>query len=442
MANTPAEFPSTADVIVIGGGPAGAGALWALERAHPGIKSVLIEQAPQLGSGASNASLENFRSIWNARCNVVMMNRSIEIFMNPDEYFGEGTQLGVKQRGYLFCGMTEKQAAKLRSDVEHLHDIGLSHAEFLDAAAIRSRFPWLNKSVIAGKYDPHAGWLDSYALISAFARAAKNASVLLNVAKVEIRVANGKVEGVQTPSGFIASPNVLIAAGAESRNIGRTAGVELPIVMRPRQSFTTPWRHPEYPEDGPMLIGPPPFPHVRPEAQTGAIFGYEYSWNDKRRRVPGERAKRELIDPVYPADVWKDPRFPSITLYLFARLFGDTTGGFASPQYSRGIDHRAGYYVYRDETAAYEIAADGTHVPYESQRAILDEHPEISGLFLSIAHVGHGIMSSPAAGEVIASKILQQPLSDPAYADFGYNVHFVENDSSGLASDEAVNLQL
>jgi hypothetical protein len=177
---------------------------------------------------------------------------------------------------------------------------------------------------------------------------------------------------------------------------------------------------------------------VRPEAQTGAIFGWEYSWNDKKRRAPGEKAERELIDPVYPTDLWKDPRFPSMLLALFARQFGHTSGGFASGQYLRGVDHRAGYYVYRDESAAYEVGTNGEHIPYESQRAILDEHPDVAGLFLSIAHVGHGIMSAPAAGEIIASKVLRQPLPDPVYADFGYSVHFVEHDSSGLASDEAL----
>lgn len=433
----PSQMPSTADVVIIGGGPAGCGALWALERAQPGIRAVLIERGHQLGSGASNASLENFRTAWNSPCNAVMMARSIEVFHNPEEYFGEGVSVGARTRGYLFCGFTEKQAAKLRADVDHLHSIGLTHAQYLDHDEVQKQFGWLGKNLIAAKYDPKAGWLDSYALVMALASTARNAIILQEIPSASIVVENGRVTGVSTPNGTISTPNVIIANGADARATGRTAGVELPVMMRPRQSFTTGWRHAEFPADGPMVIGAAPFQHVRPEAQTGAIFGWEYSWNDKKRRAPGERSERELIDPIYPTDYWKDPRFPSMLLTIMARQFGHTSGGFSSGQYLRGVDHRAGYYVYRDDSAAYEVGADGRHIPYESQRAILDEHPEVAGLFLSIAHVGHGIMSSPAAGEIIASKVLRQPLPHPVYADFGFNVHYVEHDSSGLASDEA-----
>lgn len=435
---SPADMPKTADVIIIGGGPAGAGALWALERAQPGIQAVLIEKGRQIASGASNASLENFRTAWPSRCNAVMMARSIDVFHHAEDYFGEGTQLGVRVRGYIWAGVTERGAAKLRGEVEHLHSVGLTHIEYLDEDEAQHRYGWLGPKLIAAKVDPAAGWLDSYALINAMAKTAHGATILLDVPDLSIRVEGGRVVGVETPSGFIASPRVLIAAGAESRRIGRTAGVELPIVVRPRQSFTTHYRHVEYPADGPMVIGAFPFPHVRPEAQTGAIFGWEYSWNAKR--VLGE-AKLELEDPIYPVEQWKDPRFPSVVPLLFARQFGDKPGtGFASPGYLRGVDHRAGYYVYRDETTAYETHADGTRHFYESQRAIIDAMPGVDGLFVSMAHVGHGIMSAPAAGEIAAAHVLNLPLSDPLYAQFGIDVPFVEHDASGLAADEVDNV--
>lgn len=432
------DFPATADVIIIGGGPAGMGALWALTRAQPELHIVVLERGRQLGSGASNASLENFRTAWNARCNAVLMQRSVDIFLHANEYFGEGTDLGVRQRGYLFCAMTEAQAAKLRQDVAHLRSVGLDHAEYLDAAEVQARFGWLGERVIAAKFDPVAGWLDSYALVNAMGKSAPNVTFVYEMNGIAITTTSGQVTGVQTPAGRIAAPVVLIAAGADARPVGRTAGVELPIVMRPRQSVTTHWRHAEYPADGPMVIGPPPFPHVRPEARSGAIFGWEYAWNAKKLAAEGEHAARELIDPVYPVDFWKDPRFPSMLLMLIARQFGHERGGFASPQYLRGLDHRAGYYVYRDDSCAYEVTSEGRHKPYESQRAIIDRHPDVAGLFLSIAHVGHGIMSAPGAGEIIAARILGKPLPHETSADFGFDIHFVENDSSGLASDEAV----
>jgi glycine/D-amino acid oxidase-like deaminating enzyme len=284
-----------------------------------------------------------------------------------------------------------------------------------------------------------AGWLDSYALTYRMAQSAANATILLDVQEVRIRVEGGRVTGVETANGFIAAPRVVIAAGANARQVAATTGVELPLEVRPRQSFTTGWRHEGFAPDSPCVISAAPFPHVRPEAQTGAIFGWEYNWNNKHHKVANAPTRNALRDPIWPAAKLRDPRFPSLVLTLLARQFGYRDGeGFADPRYLREIDHRAGYYVYRNGNNAYTTDARGNRHPYESQRAIIDATPGVDGLFLSVAHVGHGIMSAPAAGEVVAAHVLGRPLPDPAYADFQLDVPWVEHDSGGLASVESL----
>ncbi|MBI5667481.1 MAG: FAD-binding oxidoreductase [Chloroflexi bacterium] len=413
------ELPPTADVVIIGGGPAGTSAAWALERAAPGTHIVLLEHSGGLAAGASIASLENFRTCWPAPCLARLMARSVEVFLNPAEYLGEGVNLGLKRQGYLYVAFTEDGAATFRRDVAHLHNIGLTHVEYLDAGEVAYRHPWLGGRVTAARFDPMAGWLDSHALVYAYANSTRSTRIALNVTGARIRVEDGCVTGVTTANGSISAPNVIIAAGANARQVGRLAGIEIPVIVRPRQSFTTPWRHPAFPEDAPCVISAAPFPHVRPEARDGAIFGWEYG------------GAPTLIEPTQPADAYKDPRFPSITLGLLARQFGHAPGeGFADTRYLRGIAHRAGYYVYRDNV--YITRDDGTRQPYESQRAIMDGWPDVDGLFLSVAHAGHGIMSSPAAGEIIAAKVLRRDLPHPAYADFGLDVPYVEHDAGGL----------
>jgi glycine/D-amino acid oxidase-like deaminating enzyme len=365
------------------------------------------------------------------------MRRSVEILHHADAYFGEGAaqSIALKQRGYLFCAFNQRQADALRADVRRLHEIGLMHIEYLDADDLRYRFGWLGERVIAAKYDPTAGWLDSNALIYKYAQNAHSARILLGIQEVGVCVEDGRVTGVTTPNGNITAPQVVIAAGANARAVGRTAGVELPVVLRPRQSFTTGWRHAEFPEHAPMIIGSAPFPHVRPEAQTGAIFGWEYTWHNKYAgdEYGTNDAHDAILEPVYPAAQLKDPRFPSLALMLLTRQFGHEDGeGFADPRYLRGISHNIGYYVYRDETAAYRTDADGARHPYDSERAIIDAHPEVDGLFVSIAHAGHGIMSSPAAGEILAGKVLGLPLAEPEFAQFGFDVPWVEYDEGVL----------
>jgi hypothetical protein len=182
-----------------------------------------------------------------------------------------------------------------------------------------------------------------------------------------------------------------------------------------------------------MLIAGPPYPHAHPEAQVGAIFGCEYAWRNKRIPVRDARhsSGTALSGPVYPVE--KDRRFPSLTLLLLARQFGHAEGeGFADPRYLRSLHHNAGYYVYRNEEAAYRMDAHGLKQPYESERAIIDMHPDVDGLVLSIAHAGHGIMSSPASGEIAACKVLGLPLPDPSFADFGFAAHWVDYDEAVL----------
>jgi glycine/D-amino acid oxidase-like deaminating enzyme len=319
--------------------------------------------------------------------------------------------------------------------VQRLHDIGLKHIEFLDAGEVAYRFGWVGERVIAAKYDPVAGWLDSNALIYRYAASAESSQILLGVPEVAICVEGGRVTGVRTPQGTIATPKVAIAAGAGSRAVGRSAGIELPLILRPRQSFTTGWRHPQFPEDAPMIIGSAPYPHVRPEAREGAIFGWEYNWNHKYvgAEYSANAPDDAIIEPIYPAEPLKDPRFPSVALTLLARQFGHQPGeGFADTRYLRGISHNIGYYVFRDATMAYRVDADGRRHPYDSERAIMDSYPGIEGLFVSVGHVGHGIMSSPAAGEILASKMLGLPLADPRFQDFGFESPWVEYDEGVL----------
>jgi hypothetical protein len=254
--------------------------------------------------------------------------------------------------------------------------------------------------------------------------------MVFNAQDVRILTEGGRVVGVESSQGTIHTPRVVLANGAWARQTGLTAGAHVPIVVKARQSVTVHQRHAGFPADGPMVIGNGP--HMRPEAGKGAIFGWEYKWTP--RNVPHvPHGEDYLIDPYTPIDALKDPRYPSIVPILLARQFGHGPGeGFNDPCYMRGVSHNIGYYVFRDESTAYQTTGVGEHVAYESERAIIDTSPEVEGLIYSVAHVGHGIMTAPAAGEIAASLVLGQPLLHPIYADFGLKASFAEYDAAVL----------
>ena len=110
---------------------------------------------------------------------------------------------------------------------------------------------------------------------------------------------------------------------------------------------------------------------------------------------------------------------------LLARQFHHGPGsGFHDPRYLSGVKLNIGYYVHRQEML------EGRSL--RSERAIIDE-TDIKGLFISVAHAGHGIMTAPAAAHIAASHIVGVTPDIPLFEDFRLHVPVVDDEfSSGL----------
>ncbi|MFN8481961.1 MAG: FAD-dependent oxidoreductase [Anaerolineae bacterium] len=407
--------PLTADVVIIGGGQAGPATAWAIEREDPTARVIVLEANGQLAGGASTASLEQFRTCWTPKAIAEQVRWSAQLFLDPDSYLGGGAAQGlnVRRRGYLWLAMDEQEARAQQENVALLHSWGLRHAIALDTGDLRRAYPWLPERVVGAKLDPMAGWLNSDFLANRFARATANTRFLLETPAQAILAEHGRVTGVQTTRGVLTTTRVILAAGPGSRLLGKTVGLDLPIVCIPRQSFSTPFRHPGIPADAPVVISRYPYAHFRPDGD-GLLFAWSYHW----ARHPADERSPGYLDTIPPVQSLKDGRFPEATLWLLGRQFGHREGeGFRDSRYlSRRIAHQIGYYVYRQPTL--DPAGRVTH----SERAIIDRCPDPDGLVLSIAHAGHGIMTAPAAAHIAASLALGKTPRIPLWEDFGLGV--------------------
>ncbi len=414
----------TADVVIIGGGQAGPATAWALEREDPTLRIAVLEAGSQLAGGASTASLEQFRTCWTPQAIAEQVRWSVQIFLDPDAFLGEGAAQGlnVRRRGYLWLAMSEDEARAQRENVALLHSWGLRHACALDTDDVRRGYGWLPERVVGAKLDPMAGWLNSDFLASRFARTTQNTRFLLDTRAEAILADDGKVTGVRTARGTAHAPVVILAAGPGSRALGRTVGIDLPLVCIPRQSFSTPYRDPTIPADAPVVISRYPYAHFRPDGD-GLLFAWSYHWS----RHPADEIAPGYTDTIPPVQSLKDPRFPEATLFVLARQFGHRDGhGFRDPRYlSRRIAHQIGYYVYRRPTA--DERGQITH----TERAIIDRYPGLDGLVLSVAHAGHGIMTAPAAAHMAASLALGKTPRIPLWQDFGLGVERVAYEEGG-----------
>lgn len=82
-------------------------------------------------------------------------------------------------------------------------------------------------------YEPESGYADPSGTTSAFLRAARERGARLaqGCAVTAIRVAGGRVAGVETNKGPYVAPIVIDAAGAWAREVARLVGVDVPLTV-------------------------------------------------------------------------------------------------------------------------------------------------------------------------------------------------------------------
>jgi sarcosine oxidase subunit beta len=177
-----------------------------------------------------------------------------------------------------------------------------------------------------------------------------------------IVVERGRVAGVETPAGTIATPLVVNAAGPWAPLVGRMAGLTLPVDPRRRHIFVTDAfdgiRH--------------PLPLV---TDTGSGF-YCRSEQGAILMSPGDIGERT----EYEAHVdW----------------------GALEQTVEKAVRR-----IPALEAAQVRHAWAGLRPLTPDGRAILDWAPGVEGLFLAVGFCGHGFQHSPAVGETVAELLL------------------------------------
>jgi sarcosine oxidase subunit beta len=246
------EIPKTAEIVIIGGGVMGASAAYHL--ADRGVKNiVLLEKESLFGQGATGRCAGGVRYQFATEINIRLSLASLPMLERFKDEIGQ--ELDYRQCGYLFVLTKEKDVATFRQNVELQHKLGV-RTEWLAAREVRRRLPLMKfDDALAGTFHQKDGLVDPNSVVMGYIGAAQRLGVkaISEAEVVGIRVRGDQVIGAETARGSVETRWILNAAGPWSAQIGRMAGVDLPIQPIRRQMFTT-TSLPEIPSDFPFVI--------------------------------------------------------------------------------------------------------------------------------------------------------------------------------------------
>ncbi len=242
-------FPTSAPVVVIGGGVMGASTAYHL--ALRGMRDVvLLESQPFFGQGATGKCAGGIRYQFSTAVNIRLSQLSLPMLDRFEEETGQ--PIDLRYHGYMLLATTEENVAEFRRNIALQHSLGVP-TEWLEADEVRRRIPQVKTDdVLAATFHAGDGLADPNGVVAGYISAGRRLGVKAfnNAPATGIEVENGRVVAVQTPLGRVATDMVVNAAGPWAALIGEMAGVPIPIVPVRRQMLTTsplPELDPEFP---------------------------------------------------------------------------------------------------------------------------------------------------------------------------------------------------
>jgi sarcosine oxidase subunit beta len=241
----------SADIVIVGAGIVGCSIAYHLALA--GARKVVVVERNLICSGSTGLSAGGIRLQFATPLNIRLSLESLDMFTRMPEELG--IDPGLRQVGYLFLATTEAEEALFAANVALQRQHGVP-VRTVSTAEIRRMLPYLAlDGVRGGTYCPADGYAAPYEVTMGYAAAARRRGVrfLEQRPVTGIRIAGGRVAGVETAEGPIHAPIVLNAAGPQAGLIGAMAGLDVPVKPYRRQLFTT-RPLPQFAQEPPLTI--------------------------------------------------------------------------------------------------------------------------------------------------------------------------------------------
>ncbi len=362
-----------ADVVIAGGGVSGCALAYQLAKRN--VDVVLLERET-LGSQSTGKCAGGVRQQFSTENNVRLMRLSVKLLESFEQETGHPADF--RQIGYLFVFTQPQQVEDFRHNMEMWHRVGLTEARWVDPAEAAKMVPVLNvEDVLGCTFCPTDGVASPNDVTIGYATAARRLGARLRegVEVTGIDIASGRVQGVRTSAGDIATRLLFNCAGPWSASIGRMAGLEIPVLPYRRHIVVT-GPFPAVPRSMPMTVDFHTSLYFHPEGD-GVLMGMS------DRTEP----------PAYVTDVnWE----------FLEKMF---------EQVARRAPALSGAGVKTAWAGLYESTPD--------HQAILGPIGEVEGFWCAAGFSGHGFMQAPAAS-LLLTQLLLDKKSEIDISSFGF----------------------
>jgi len=369
---------TTAEVVIIGGGCMGASAAYYLTRL--GLRDiVLLEREPMLGMGSTGRNAGGVRHQFSSEANVKLSIESIHLI----ERFADqvGYEIDFHQDGYLFLLSNADDLALFRRSVEMQRRLGIE-VDVLSPETARRLAPGLEvEGVIAATFCARDGIADPNGVTMGFARAAQAAGAEVNreTLVTGIRTKADQITGVETTKGAISTRLVINAAGPYASDIGKMAGLDVPVLPYRRHVFIT----------ESIAAGPAPASRIM-------VIDFETTFYFHRE---GAGILFGMSDTNEPSS------YNTTVSWEFLEKVTRTAIGRLPVLADAGIAHAW--------AGLYEMTPDAM--------PIIGPANAIKGFFMITGFSGHGFQHSPAAGRILADLIVTGDARDTDLAPFSFD---------------------